>query len=204
MLDLVPLTRPRRKVADMNRELYFIGKLLQGYLPEPGTTAITASTIGGQQQLSGVGVALLAQVGPPAPDRLHRKLCRIMIDPHIYPALIGRQIIDSVGNHFAQVGVGKVMHVHWLWGAGRLPFPPGILKVADQFFLFGIDRDHRLSGTLELPDARVDILKLRIPIRMRAACAGFPIGLETIVLFVEERANTTLANRMPSFPQLLG
>ena len=119
----------------MNRELHFIGKPLQGHLPEPGTTAITASAIGGKQQLSGVGVAFLAQVVPPAPDRLYRKLCSIVINPHIYPALIGGQIIDSVGNHFPEGGVGKVRPVDLLWCAGRLPFPPGILKVAHQFLL---------------------------------------------------------------------
>src|SRR3989442_708900 len=204
MLDLVPLTRARGKVPDMDRHLQFIGKLLQGNFPQPGATPIAAPTICGNQQFLGMRVALLAHVEPPPPDRLHRELGRIVINPHIHPALIGCQIIHPIGNDFSQVGIGKVMHVHLLWPAFGLPFPPGILKVAEQFLLFGISRDNGLFSALKLLDTRLDILELGIPIGMRAARARFAIGLETIVLLMEERPITTLTKRMSGFPQLLG
>src|SRR5918994_3016264 len=65
VLNLVPLARPRRKVADMDRHLHFIRKLLQANFPEPGATAIAPPAIGGNEQFPGLRVALLAHVSPP-------------------------------------------------------------------------------------------------------------------------------------------
>jgi len=92
------------------------------------------------------------------------------------------------------------MHVDFLWSALGLPFSPRILKIADQFLLFGIDRDHGLFGPLKLLDAGRDILKLRIPIGLRAACPRFSIGVQALRLRLEESANPALTNRVAGFP----
>ena len=53
MLNLVPLARPRWKVAYRNAQAEFVGKLLQFHLPESNARPIAAPRIGGNEQSLG-------------------------------------------------------------------------------------------------------------------------------------------------------
>lgn len=48
--------------------------------------------------------------------------------------------------------------------AARLPLLTGIFEDADQLFLFGIHRNHRLLGDLRRRHRLVDVRELRVPI----------------------------------------
>jgi hypothetical protein len=52
-----------------------------------------------------------------------------------------------------------------------VPLPAGVLAVADQRLLLGLDGDDRLGALLEVPHPGGDGLDLRVAIRMLAACA---------------------------------
>src|SRR5262245_40664659 len=56
MLNLVPLAGAWRQMANGNRQFEFIGELLQFDFPEPEAIAITAATIGHDEQRGGVGI----------------------------------------------------------------------------------------------------------------------------------------------------
>src|ERR1700754_4977254 len=60
VLDLVPLAGARRKVADVDREVEFIGELLKLGLPHARAVAVAAAGIGGDEDLAGAGIARLA------------------------------------------------------------------------------------------------------------------------------------------------
>src|SRR5215210_8465894 len=65
MLDLVPLARGAREVADADPQARLIGQALKLDAPQPGTWAVGPARVGRDRQLLGVRVALLAEVLPP-------------------------------------------------------------------------------------------------------------------------------------------
>ena len=81
------------------------------------------------------------------------------------------------------------MHADRFGRAGRLPLLTGILEIADQFFLFRVDRDHRLVALQERHGGRVDMLELRVAIRMRRALVGFAQRLEPVAEGMQQMAN---------------
>ena len=64
-----------------------------------------------------------------------------------------------------------------------------ILVLADQFLLLGVDRDHRLASGLKRRGLRVDMLELRVPIRMTAAFLGLAIDLTAVAEAFEQLRN---------------
>jgi hypothetical protein len=61
-----------------------------------------------------------------------------------------------------------------------LPLPAGRLELAHQFLLLRVDGDDRLALLQERRGRRVDVLELRVPIRVLSPFAGLPQGLETV------------------------
>src|SRR6266853_848977 len=117
---------------------------------------------------------------PPPPDGLHRKLGGVMIHPHADPAGVRRFVVDAIGNDLTQRLVGKVVALDLLGLPLGLPLAPAIAELAYQLLLFGIDGHHGLPLLLEGLGPAVDVLKLRIPIRVSAALERLPVGLETV------------------------
>jgi hypothetical protein len=54
-----------------------------------------------------------------------------VVHPDADPALIGRDIVDTIRCDFAQVGILEIVHADPLGLALRLPFTPVVLEVAD-------------------------------------------------------------------------
>src|SRR5256885_4324280 len=138
MFDLVPLTGPRRKVPDVDRDPDFIGELLEFDLPQPIATGIAPPTIGRDEDRMGLRICSLAHMPPPAPDGFHRTLGRVVIDPHTDPTAIVRGVVHPVGTNLAPVLVRKIVGPD----AFRLPewlvVPSPIGKRAHKFLLFCI------------------------------------------------------------------
>src|SRR5712691_10901700 len=142
MLDLIPLTGPRRKVPDVDHHPDLIGELLDFYFPQPIATGIAPSAIRRDEERVGLGIHYLAYMAPPASDGFDRKLGGVVIDPHTDPAWIVRRIVHPIGTNLAQLLVRKIMCLD----AFRLPFglivPASIRKLAHEFLLFRIDRNN--------------------------------------------------------------
>ena len=109
--------------------------------------------------------------------------------PTLTQRFVARHVVDAVRDGFADRLAGKVVHADRLRRARRLPFPPRILEIADQFLLLRIDGDHRLLLIEERRGGRVDVLELRVPIRMRRALLGFAQRLESVPERMQQMAH---------------
>ena len=69
---LFHLLVPARQVAHADLDAEFACELLQLHLPQPDAVPVGTTAVGGDEQLAGLGVALLAEELPPAPDALDR------------------------------------------------------------------------------------------------------------------------------------
>ena len=96
------------------------------------------------------------------------------------------------------------MHPHLFGRALWAPRPAGVLEVADEFLLLGVDRDHRLAGRQRPRDVRVDEGKLRVAVRMPAALACLGVGLQAEAEIVQQRADQGAADPVALGLQLVG
>src|SRR6516165_7195787 len=162
---------------DVQRQSGFVGELLQLKLPQPHPHAIGAAAIGRDRQFAHIGIALASHRRTPVTDRLDRKLGSVAGDADADPTFIGAHIVNPVGHRLAQLLIGKIVHIDALWRAFWTPVGAGVLEVAEQLFLLGIDRDHRLPGSLRSQYLRVDVLELRIAVGVMRTLIGLAVGL---------------------------
>ena len=101
---------------------------------------------------------------PPTVNGCYCKLCGVMIKANTYPAFIGSQIVDAIGDRFALVLIHKVVHTNPFWFAFGLLLPDFVRKITYQFLLFRIDRDHRLTTLLVILHLLVNVSKLSISV----------------------------------------
>ena len=145
MFDLVPFTGAGWKVTDRERQVEVVGHALEGPLPEARPRAVAAPAVGGDQERAGARKAMAAHPRPPPPNRVDRKLGGVMVDADADPAFIIGEVVDPIGDRFAELAVEKVMDADRDRLPVRPPFATAILEVADQFLLLGIDRDRRVA-----------------------------------------------------------
>ena len=128
--------------------------------------SVGAAAVGIDEQLAGFGVALLPQVMPPAPNALDRERGRVGAEPDIDPAHVVDHVMDNVGDRLAEFLVRKVKDANLFGGPFRAPHTARIPEIPHQFLLPYVHGDHRLSGFSERRDVLVDVVELRIPVRM--------------------------------------
>lgn len=120
MLDAVPFAGPRREVANADLETGLVGEALQLRFPEMGAVAVAAAAVSGDRQRARAGESLAAEVLPPAFDRRDRELGGVVIDTDVDPALVVSEIVDPVGDRFAEFLVGEIVSANELrrsfWG----------------------------------------------------------------------------------------
>jgi hypothetical protein len=94
-----------------------------------------------------------------------------MVHADADPAQVGTHVVDPRGHGLAALGGDDVVAApRWRRPRG-VPLPAGVLAVADQRLLLGLDGDDRLGALLEVQHPGGDGLDLRVAIRMLAACA---------------------------------
>ena len=93
------------------------------------------------------------------------------------------------------------MHQHRRRRALRLPFPPAVLEVPDQLLLLRVDRDHRLAGGQMLVRGLVDVLELRVTVRMRGAFLPFARRLQPVAQAVQQPAHSGRTHPPPLLGQ---
>ena len=138
MLDLVPLTRARRIVADSNREPDFGGEDLQTELPGAPCVAIAAPAVGADQKAARAAIQAPAVEAPPAPNAFDGELGRLVTDPHVDDGAVAGNIVGAVGHRLPAPEVGKVVDVDVHRPAARPPGAARIAELAYQLFLFRI------------------------------------------------------------------
>ena len=113
MLDLVPLAGAGRQVTDGDRDIEFVGQLLQLQLPQPYPRAVAATTISGDQQAFDRGIALMAHRLPPAPDGVGCESRGVMVDADTDPAGVAGNVVDTIGHGSPEFGNDEVVDAHF-------------------------------------------------------------------------------------------
>jgi len=98
----------------------------------------------------------------PCLDRFHREYGPIVIDPDTHEAVIGSHVIDAVRDGFAS----RISGTSTSSGSRRLPFLARVLEVTDQLLLLGVYGDHGNAASNAVLSCGVDVLELRIAIRV--------------------------------------
>jgi hypothetical protein len=164
-------------MTDRNHQSRLLSQLLELPFPEAETGTVAATTIGGDEERGGSGVVVASQSAPPAPDRSHGEGSRVVVHSHTDPAEIASEIVHAIGDRFALLGIQEVMDLHLLRLSLRPPRLARILEPPDELLLLGVHRNGRLA-TLQLAlDPLVDVLELRIPIRVSGPLQRLPVRL---------------------------
>src|SRR5258706_1844668 len=185
VFDLIPFAGGRRIMSHRDREVFFIGKFLEFFLPEPISYPIGATSISCDQEFVVIGIQCFTAPLPPPSDTFHRKLGSIMIDAHVDKSLVMHQIVDTIWYRFAISQRKKVIHIHAGVLSFGLPLPPIVLKGAHQLFFLAINRNNRMTFLLKLLARAVDVGKLCIPIRMRFPLNGLLIDVQREALYMQ-------------------
>ena len=189
MFDLVPLGGPWREVGNADGNASVVGKALQFEFPHSRARCIAAPSVGGDEQLLGLGVGALAHTLAPIGNGANSKLWSVVIDADVDPSRVVVEIVDAIRNHFAKGVVDEVVDADRYGLTSRLPLGASVLEVANQLFLLGIDRDHRRTACLKIVDTLADEFELLVAVpdarRLQVSCswtedyshwraAGFP------------------------------
>jgi hypothetical protein len=97
----------------------------------------------------------------------NRKCGRVSRRADIHRPTGAKHIIDAVRNCFSYGILREVMGINRFW----LFFPrsSSVLKIADEFLLFGIYTDDRAVDGLKLFLLSLDVFNLRVSVRVSAA-----------------------------------
>ena len=141
-------------------EIEFVSELLQFHLPQAQPRSIAAAAIGRDGEMLGIGIAGRAHQLPPAADRIDCEAGGVVVDADADPAGVLADVVDPVRHGAALAADEEVVDPHFLRLALRTPFAAGVLEVADQFLLLGIDRDRRLAGGKRCLHLIVDVAEI--------------------------------------------
>src|SRR5208283_3250482 len=131
VLNLVPLRRPRRVMADLQGQSGLVGELLQFDLEQPHARSVGTAAIGGYHDLVGARIPVPTHQIQPAADRVDRELRRIIVDAHAHTAGVGGDVIYAIRYDLAEFGVDEVMHLYRVGTAFRPVVAAGVLVGAD-------------------------------------------------------------------------
>src|SRR5260370_42142520 len=124
----------------------FVGEGLEFALPQPHAGAIAAAAVGGDQQAARFGIARTSHSLPPATDGVDGEAGGVVVDADAYPAGVAGDVVDTIRHGTSELGDLEVMHAHRLGFAFRAQLTAGILEIADEFLLLGIDRNRGLTS----------------------------------------------------------
>ncbi len=148
-------------------------------------------------------IRFLAHYVPPGSNTVNRKLSGVRADADIYPALVLRQVIYAIRWDLPQSLIRKVVHFHFCGSTFLVVFLACILELSDVLLLLGVDWDNRAVAGPEEPHFFVNVLELRVSIRMIRAFLALLVGLQTVVQIGKQSANATLTDTVAFLLQLI-
>src|SRR6202167_4975847 len=135
------------------------------------------------------GITRPADPIEPEPNAVDGELLGIMVDSKADVAVVGANVVDPVGDDFAQFLVLEIVGVDLDRPTLRAIVAAAVLELAEQFLLLRVDRYHRLIVDLKLLDLGVDIFELSVAIGMFAAFLGLAVGMAAILQFPQQLGN---------------
>lgn len=163
VLNGVPFRSASRVVGNSESQTKRIGQLrLKFCFPGAATIAIAAASVTQNEELPGAWIATRSLLAPPMRDGVGGKGGGVVRDAHHDLPSISEEIIDTVRDGDSG-GVGAEVVV--IDQAGRqIPTRAGILEVADQFALLGVDANDGQAAALEALPKITEVEKLVIAI----------------------------------------
>jgi hypothetical protein len=169
-------------MAHVDDQIELVSNALKLVLPDMRSVAIAAACIGRDEQLAGFWVSLLADLLPPRLDRCDREDRGIVIDADADKSVVGGEVVDTVGDGFADRITGEIVNVDELRLILGLPLASAVLEIADKLLLLGIDRNYRDIAVNTVLSFGVDVLELRIAVRVLRALDGLGGRLEAVTV----------------------
>ncbi len=93
-----------------------------------GPIPVTTTPVGGDEAFRRAGVSGTAHLVPPLTDTRDGELGRIMINPHTNPICVTDRTINALWDDLAELGIGKVMRIHFDRLTLRVIFLASIFK----------------------------------------------------------------------------
>ena len=163
VFNLVPFARPRGIVRDPYPEPCLIGELLQLELEKAAAAGIAPTAIGCEVEQLDFGYPAVLRSSTSG-GSFAQRTPPFVVDTYRDKTLVLRDVVDALGNSFAELFVEEVMDLH-LTGV-PLGAHSCILVVPDKFFLLRIDGDDRIAALLDRACRLMDVQELRVAVRM--------------------------------------
>ena len=135
-------------------------------LPQAGAVAVGSAAVSGDQQPAGVRVGLAADQVPPSADGGGGESCGVVIGTDRDEPFVGGEVVDAVGDRFADRGVWKVVNVNAFGLALGLLLLACVGFLPEEFLLLRIDADHWVPTPEELRHPLGEVTELGITIGM--------------------------------------
>ncbi len=120
----------------------------------------------------------------------------VVIGSHVDKAGIAPHVVNAIGIGAGNFRTGKVVPLHLKRLAGRPPLLAGIGVVAEEFFLFGVHRDHGKPSGQGPFHGGGDVPELCVPVRMVGSLLGFAIALEAVAQGMKNLGDLRMAGRV--------
>src|SRR5262245_38288062 len=121
---------------------------------------------------------------PPTGDGIYRESGRIRRGSYHHMPPVSQHIVEPIRHGLAQRIRREVVGVDF--GATLAPQRTGVLEVADEFLLLGIDAHNRPTLGTELVDLLLDVQELAISVGMRRTRQSFDVDMEVILLATKQ------------------
>jgi hypothetical protein len=121
-------------------------------------------------------------------------LSGVVADPDTYAAGVRGDIVNPVRDRLSKVLVDEVMHVDLVGTAFRTIVAASVLEAANQFLLLGVDRNHWLTRGLGADHRGVDVLELRVPVRVMAAFQCLAVHLAAVFQQTQQFRNAAVSD----------
>lgn len=109
VLNLVPFTRARRVMANLDGQTCDVCEALEFESPKPRSRAVASPAVGSDQEAIGFRKSLSAEFPPPQQDRGYGELGGIMTDSDTDQRLVVLQVVDAVRNRLTQLLLREIM-----------------------------------------------------------------------------------------------
>lgn len=165
---------------------------------------ITTATVGGDDQLFGLWIALTPHAESPATDGLHGEGRGVMVCASTHPSLVSADIVDPVGVGPSEFFVDEVVNFDLHGLAAGEPLLSGVLVRTHQLLLLCVHRNHGLIGRQGFGHRGVDVLELSVAIRALITLDDLGVGLQAVVLILEELTHYNVTHRMAARLEFIG
>lgn len=183
-------------MSDEDGQVERVGQLdLQLLFPAARAIAIAAASVSQDQEGKGLRPIPTSRFLPPIDEVIHSKLRGIggLSDKDM--PLVVLDIVNPIGNGFAEGGAGEVVHVDG--GGFFTPSLPRLKEVPNQLLLFGIYTDRWLPQLHKDFPQLLDMDELPVAVGMRLGGQPFDVAFGTQIILAQQTPNRAAGQLIP-------